>query len=130
MCFRVHQFEHAISGAFDRVSHGAGLAVCWPAYSLFIYKNPVVRPKFARLARELFYVKNSGDEEKDALSGIVKMKKFFSSLEMPVSLEEIGIYGSDIPMLALLCSRNKTRVIQDVVPIGYDEMETIFRLML
>ncbi|MBP5648637.1 MAG: iron-containing alcohol dehydrogenase [Clostridia bacterium] len=130
MCFRVHQFEHAISGVFDRVSHGAGLAVCWPAYSLFIYKNPKVLPKFVRLSRDLFYIPDSGDSEKDALEGINKMKKFFSALDMPTTLGELGIDASSIPQLAWMCSRGKTRVINDVVPIGYDEMEQIFNLMV
>ncbi len=130
MCFRVHQLEHAVSGAFDRVSHGAGLAVCWPAYSLYIYRNPAVLPKFVRLARDLLCIPDSGDDEKDALAGILKLKKFFASLDMPVSLGDLGIDESEIPGLALLCSRNRTRVLEDVVPIGCDEMESIFRLML
>lgn len=34
----VHQLEHEVSGMFDHVSHGAGLAVLWPAWAKYSYK--------------------------------------------------------------------------------------------
>ena len=34
---RCHQLEHELSGAYDRVAHGAGLAVLFPAWAKYIY---------------------------------------------------------------------------------------------
>jgi alcohol dehydrogenase YqhD (iron-dependent ADH family) len=39
----VHQIEHGLSGEFDHIAHGAGLAVLFPAWARFIYKQKAVR---------------------------------------------------------------------------------------
>ena len=33
----VHQLEHAVSGEYDNVAHGAGLAVLFPAWAKYVY---------------------------------------------------------------------------------------------
>ena len=77
MCFRCHQFEHVISAYHDSVAHGEGLAIVWPAYSKYIYKNEIALPKFLRLAYEVFNVKETNDKYLDAYNGILKIEEFF-----------------------------------------------------
>lgn len=126
---RAHAFEHIISGLYDNVTHGAGLAIVWPAYSKYVYKNPLLTPLFATLAYEVFGVKNSGDMINDAYEGILKMEGFFTQINMPLTLEEVGIDKSNLERFALELTKNKTLVIKDVVDIGYDEAYEIFNLM-
>lgn len=126
---RAHAFEHIISGFYDNVTHGAGLAIVWPAYSKYVYKNPLLTPLFAKLAYELFDLEKSSDIASDAYLGIIKMEEFFKSLDMPTRLEEVGINIEDLEKFALALSKNKTAIIKDVVDISYNEAKAIFSLM-
>ena len=129
MCFRCHQFEHVISAFHDEVSHGAGLAVVWLAYSKYIYKNEIALPKFLRLAYEVFMIPKTNDPYKDAYDGILKLEDFFKALNMPTRLNDLGIKLEELEELSLAVSWNKTRVIEDVIPLTYNEMKDIYKLM-
>lgn len=129
MCFRAHQFEHVMSALHDELAHGAGLSICWIAYSKYIYKNEIALPKYLRLAYEVFNVKPTGDKYKDAYLGIEKLEEFFKALNMPLKMSDIGIDKEELEELALKVSWNKTRTIDDVIPLTYKEMREIYELM-
>jgi len=126
---RVHQFEHVISGFYDEVAHGAGLAVAWPAYSKYVYKNEKLLPIFARLAYELFDVEKTSNLEEDAYLGIIKMEEYFKKLGMPTRMEDLNIPCSELERFTNKLSKNKTSVINDVVSLEHDDMKEIFKLM-
>lgn len=126
---RAHAFEHIISGFYDNVTHGAGLAIVWPAYSKYVYKNALLTPLFAELAYELFAVEKTNDIANDAYKGIIKMEEFFKLLDMPIRLEEVGINQNELERFSLALTKNKTTVIKDVVDIDYDCAKAIFSLM-
>lgn len=119
----VHQFEHALSGEFDSVAHGAGLAVLFPAWARYVYKYNVSR--FAQFARNVFGVVES-DEEKCALKGIDAMADYFKELDMPTKLSDFGIDKSATDKLADLCTNGRTREIKSYIPLGFDEVKEIF----
>ena len=129
MCFRVHQFEHVLSAYDDKIAHGAGLAVAWPAYAKYIYKNEYALPKFLRLAYEVFDVEETSNKEEDAYNGILKLEEFFKELGMPLKMKDLGIEKDALEHLALKVSFNKTRTIEDVIPLTYKEMKEIYELM-
>ena len=126
-CFRAHLIEHVLSGVHDNIAHGAGLAVVWIAYSKFIYKH--ILDKYLRLAYEVFAIEPSGDEEKDAYLGIVKLSSFFNALNMPQTLSDLNIDHKEVNELIDLCTLNDTRVVNDVIPLRRTEFNEIFRLM-
>ncbi len=118
----VHQLEHALSGEFDKVAHGAGLAVLFPAWAKFAYKsNP---PRFAQFARRVWDVVEA-DDEKAALMGIEKMSEYFVSIGMPAKLREFDIENCP-DRLAELCTFGKTRTVKSQIPIDYDMARAIF----
>ena len=119
----VHQLEHAISGEFDFVAHGAGLAVVFPAWARYVYKLNV--PRFAQFARAVFGVSCSNEED-CAKQGIEEMAKFFAQIGMPSSLREFGIGKESIEGLSLLCTQNGTRLIKSYIPLGTKEISEIF----
>ncbi|MBQ8427512.1 MAG: iron-containing alcohol dehydrogenase [Clostridia bacterium] len=119
----VHQLEHALSGEFDFVAHGAGLAVLFPAWAKYIYKHNVQR--FAKFARNVWGVVEE-DDEKSALLGIEKMSEFFALLNMPARLSDFNIDKEKINRLAELCTYNKTRTVKSYIPLGYEEIKQIF----
>lgn len=126
---RAHMLEHIISGFYDNVTHGAGLAIVWPAYCKYVYKNPLVTPLLARLAYELFDVEKTKNMARDAYAGIIKMEEFFKELDMPIRLEEVGINQDKLEPFSLAISKNKTIVIKDIVDIDYEAAKAIFSLM-
>ncbi len=121
----VHQLEHALSGEYDSVAHGAGLAVLFPAWAKFIYKYNVQR--FAQFARNVWGVVDD-DDNAAALKGIDAMSEFFAELKMPLKLSDFGIPKEKVERLSDLCTYGKTRTVKNYIPLGYDEIKSIFEL--
>ncbi len=119
----VHQLEHALSGEYDSVAHGAGLAVLYPAWARYIYKHNVQR--FAAFARNVWGVEEA-DDEKAAISGIQKMSEFFKDINMPDKISDFGIKDVSCERLADLCTFGKKRTIKSLVELGYQEIKEIF----
>jgi hypothetical protein len=92
-----HRLEHELSGLYD-VTHGAGLAVIFPAYMRYTLQEDVQR--YRRLAVKVFGVKDKKNKpEKIALAGINALEKFFKEIGMPTSFTEIGAKQEDIDKL-------------------------------
>ena len=95
----VHQLEHEVSGMFDEVAHGAGLAVLWPAWAKLAYPN--AKDRFKRFVYEVLEIKPTDSLDKDIINGIEKFKEFFKKIGMPTSLKELNITEEDIKKLAI-----------------------------
>ncbi len=121
----VHQLEHALSGEFDFIAHGAGLAVLFPAWARFIYKENVSR--FAQIARRVWDVTETNDE-KAALLGIEKMEEFFKEIKMPLKLSEFNIPQNSIERLAELATFGKARTVKSYVELDYEKIKEIYEL--
>lgn len=119
----VHQLEHAVSGEFDNVSHGAGLAVLFPAWANYVYKYNVSR--FAQFARNVWGI-TEPDDKTSAKEGICKMSEFFKSIGMPQKFNEFGITVNDIERLTDLCTYDNARTIKSVIDLGCTEIHDIF----
>ena len=121
----VHQLEHAVSGEYDNVAHGAGLAVLFPAWAKYVYTYNI--PRFAQFARNVWAV-NEVDDKKAAELGIESMTEFFKSIGMPSTLREFGINADAIDKLTDLCTFNNTRTVNSVIKLGSKEIKDIFKL--
>lgn len=119
----VHQLEHALSGEFDFVTHGAGLAVLFPAWARYIYKYNI--PRFAGFARKVWGVVEE-DDEKAAVMGIESMTEYFRFLKMPLKLSDFGITKDKVDRLSDLCTFGKTRKVKSYIPLGFEEIKQIF----
>ena len=121
----VHQLEHAVSGIYDSVAHGAGLAVLYPEWGKYMVKhNPARFALFARNVMDVVEV----DDVKAGILGMEKLRKFFNSLGMPSKLSEFGIEKDSIEALALACTFNKTRVVKSYIPLDFEVCKDIFEL--
>lgn len=84
-----HILEHELSAKFD-VSHGAGLAVMFPAFMKYTIDEDVQR--YRRLAVNVLHVKDDEtNPRKVAMQGIEALTKFFRGLGMPTNFTELGI---------------------------------------
>src|SRR5574344_11303 len=92
-----HHIEHQLSALYD-IAHGAGLAVFFPAWMEYVYKHNVMR--FAQFAVRVFGLDMDFDDpQTTARAGILALRKFFDSIGMPLSFDDIGAKPKDIPML-------------------------------
>lgn len=119
----VHQLEHALSGEYDNIAHGAGLAVLFPAWAKYVYKYNVSR--FAQFARRVWNVTES-DDKKAAQMGINAMAEFFKSIGMPSTLEDLGVSTDAVDRLAELCTFGRQRTVKSVIELSFDEIKDIF----
>lgn len=111
----VHQLEHELSGMFDEVAHGAGLAILWPAWAKYAYPN--AKDRFLKLSYEVLEIQPSNSVDEDILAGIHKLKSFFKSIGMPTSLREINVTEEDIQKLSINVTFEHKRVLHDVIEI-------------
>ena len=121
-----HFMEHEISAVYG-VTHGAGLAVVYPAFLTFMAHHAPEKP--AQLARRVFDV-NIEDDKEAALAGISRMKAFFHSLGLPLTFAELGIASPDIHLLVKKLHENKGEIIGGYYKLNSADTEKIYRLML
>lgn len=124
-----HQLEHELSGMFD-VAHGAGLAALWGTWARYVMSNAPER--FACLGKNVFGINPEEFEslEERAEAAIIAMENFFRSINMPVSISDMGINLTvdQIKEMALKCSFNNTRQIGTIRKLNMSDMETLLVL--
>ncbi len=119
-----HALEHVLSGRYPDVPHGAGLSVLFPAWAMYYYRYDVT--KFDRFARVVMD-SHLPDPLENAKNGILKLKAFFGSLGMPLTLKELGIEHPDIEWMVAKLTKNGTRVVDHFVkPLDQDVAREIY----
>lgn len=121
-----HFMEHELSAVYG-VTHGAGLAVIVPAWLTFMVEhNP---GKVAQFARRVWDVVET-DDRKAALQGIEKLKQFYKSIGMPITLKELGIDNPDIDLLVKKLHENKGQIIGGYYRLTPTETTQIYTLAM
>lgn len=122
-----HGLEHELSALYD-VTHGAGLAVVFPAWMTWVERE---KPeKVAQFAHRVMGVEPTGDLHADALEGIKRLKTFYKSIGMPVTLAELGVGNPDFDTLVAGFHRNKGAHPGGYVKLTPDATAAIYHLML
>ena len=89
-----HGLEHELSAAHPEITHGAGLAVMFPAWMRHVcHVNPA---RFVLLGREVFGLVPTGYDLADAMSAIDCVQEFFCSLGMPRTLDEFNMTKDEV----------------------------------
>lgn len=121
-----HAMEHEISAVYG-VTHGAGLAVVFPAWMTYMAKKQP--QKITQFARRVFDI-NEHDDATAAMEGIACLKAFFGRIGLPVTFSELGIENPDIPLLVNRLHKNKGEVIGGYLTLTKDDTIEIYRLAL
>ena len=131
-CFRVgdwssHQLSHELSGMYD-ATHGAALAVAFPAWMTYVYKHDVQR--FCRFAVEVMGVEmDFFHSEETALKGIAALRAFFKSIGMPTTLSELGVPEDKLDVLADKVKHGADGTTGQFVKLTRDDCLKIYQLM-
>lgn len=99
-----HKIEHELGGIYD-VAHGAGLTAITHSWMRYVYRERLdMFIKFAMRVWDVEY--NFDDPERTALEGINRLEEFFRKVEMPVTLNELGVKDDRFDELASKCVEN------------------------
>ncbi len=126
--FSVHKIGHALSAKYD-FTHAESLSAVWNAWAHTLYKDGVDR--FARFARKVWSV-NEQDDEKAAVLGIEWTVDFFKSLNMPITISDLGVRPTDeeIRALALDATANDQMKLSRIRPLDAKAVEEIYKAAL
>lgn len=123
-----HGIEHELSGIYD-VPHGAGLAVVFPAWMKYVYKEGV--DKFVQFAVRVWNVDmDFEDPERTALAGIDRLKAFYKSVGLPTSLKELNIPDDRLEEMADKCTAGDTQTTGNFKKLGKQDVLNILKMML
>ena len=104
----VHQLEHVLSGVYKDLAHAAGLAILFPKWARFYLEYDL--DKFDLFAKNVFH-SFKDDKYQNGLYAIECLENYFKQLNMPSTLQDVGIENVDINYLADKFSNNGTRAV-------------------
>ena len=123
----VHQLEHEVSGMYPKVAHGAGLAALWCSWARYVYKSNINR--WLQFAKNVWNLDIDFEHPEDTVRKAIGLQEdYYKSIGMPTSLRELGVREESLEKLALLCSRNKTRILAGYKKRGYEEILDIYKM--
>lgn len=93
-----HAIEHAVSAIYD-IPHAGGLAIIFPNWMKYVYKENI--PRFKRFALEVWNVDPNGKtDDQAALEGIEATRKFFDQIGAPSRLADFNIDDTHLEQMA------------------------------
>lgn len=120
-----HLLEHELSALYN-VTHGAGLAVMFPAWMTYLADfNPEM---LAQYAVRVWGIPDSEDKKAIALKGVEALKKFFSSIGLPVSFKELGAREEDIDLLVKRLHDNKGETVGFFKKLTREDSRKIYQI--
>ncbi|MEA1885224.1 MAG: iron-containing alcohol dehydrogenase [Thermotogota bacterium] len=97
-----HMIEHELSALYD-LTHGAGLAIIFPAWIKYVYK--AYPEKMLHFFHNVFDVEAVFDDPQYMIEeGLKRLKNFYRSIGMPVSLKDAGIEENKFEEMAGKCT--------------------------
>jgi len=119
-----HAIEHELSGIYD-IPHGAGLAIIFPAWMKYVYKNDLER--FSQFAFRVWGVEpDFNDTTKTALAGIEKLKNFYKEIGLPVTLKEANIPYDRLEEMAKKCTEKG--LVGNFIKLGMNDILKILEI--
>ena len=122
--FTVHKLEHILSGLYDEVAHGAGLAILFPAWAK--YTKDIFKQKWINLGNTLNVTSSSEDELID--NTILYFENLFKNINMPIRLEEVNVFEKDFDKFASCATKNNTVKVVGVKQLDKADVLNILKL--
>ena len=101
-----HITEHVLSAYYD-IAHGDGLSILAPHWMKHILNEDNI-DKFYEFAVNVWGITPDEDKAYVAAQGISSVFSFYRSLEMPLSLKDVGIIDPDFDELAAKSVKRET----------------------
>ena len=119
-----HMIEHELSAIYD-IAHGEGLAIIFPAWMKYVYKNNIER--FAQFGQRIWGVDfHPYDLEGMAREGIKRFEDFLKRIGLKTRLSEISISDDRFKEMAKKCTENGP--VGNFVKLGKEDVLNIYNL--
>ncbi|ADV43314.1 iron-containing alcohol dehydrogenase [Bacteroides helcogenes] len=127
--FGVHAMEHELSAYYD-IAHGVGLAILTPHWMRYVLKKSpeTVTARFAHYGRAVWGLEDA-DETALAQKAIQATDDFLHSLNIPMTLKEVGIGEEHFKEMAAHCVATE-QTAYSWVPLDENDVESIFKMCL
>ncbi|MBL4934640.1 iron-containing alcohol dehydrogenase [Clostridium sp. YIM B02515] len=119
----VHPMEHELSAYYD-ITHGVGLAILTPAWMEYVLSDKTV-DKFVEYGVNVWNIDSSKDKYEIAKEAINKTREFFKSLDIPMTLREVGIGEEKLEEMAKQAVRRGT--LGNFRPLEAEDVLKIFK---
>lgn len=123
-----HGLEHELSALDTGITHGAGLAVIFPAWMRYVWREHPER--FLSFAYEVFEIEpvdESDEAIEDAVTATIdELQEFFVSLGMPRTLGELGVHEEDIDKMLPGLKINRGEVFGSFKQLTLDDARAIY----
>jgi len=121
-----HDIEHELSGIYD-IYHGEGLSIVFPAWIRYCWKEDP--PRFIQFFRRVFDVDYSLDQDERVIEeGLNRLKAFYRSIGLPVSLSDVKIGEDRLREMADKCVMHTNGAIGNFKKLTADDIYNIYRL--
>ncbi|WP_448376471.1 iron-containing alcohol dehydrogenase [Fervidobacterium sp.] len=115
-----HELEHAISALNPEVAHGAGLAVVFPAWMVYV-KNKI-SDKLVSFGKNILGMNGEVSPEEV----IRNLKSWYKKIGAPITLKELGFEKSDIDKLTAIA--NKHAPFGTVIEVKEEDIKKIYEI--
>ena len=125
--FGVHAMEHELSAFYD-ITHGVGLAILEPRWMRHVL-NENTEARFAHYGKAVWGIDASLSEREIANRAIDATETWFRSLDIPMTLKEVGIGEDKFEQMAQHCVEHEG-VAYAWIPLTKEDIVAIFKASL
>ncbi len=123
-----HNIEHELSALYD-IPHGTGLAVIFPAWMKYVYREHSWR--FVQFGQRVFGIKTEGKTTDEICwEAIEDLEDFYHRIGLPASLRELGIDESNFDRMAAKATGNDGYTLGSFKKLTKNDVKEIYGLAL
>lgn len=117
-----HAIQYPV-GALTHTPHGVGVGLLLP----FVVRHnfSAIMPQLAQIAEALGRDTKGMDLRSSAIAGVEAIDEIIAAIELPPTLEELGVKESDLARIATLSLNSKRLIDNNPVPLDLDAVSSI-----
>ena len=124
----VHPLEHELSAYYD-ITHGVGLAILTPHWMEHVLEQDNLW-KFVEYGVNVWDIDRNLDDMEIAKKSIEKTSEFFKSLDIPMTLKEVGIGEEKLEIMAKALMEYAEGSVGNFKPLEYEDVLSIYKKSL
>ncbi len=124
----VHPLQHELSAYYD-ITHGVGLAILTPHWMEHVLDEDNLY-KFVEYGVNVWNIDKSLADIEIAKISISKTSEFFDSLEIPMTLEKVGINEEKLELMAKAVTDHNKGLVGNFKELKYEDVLAIFKKSL
>jgi alcohol dehydrogenase len=117
-----HAIQYPV-GALTHTPHGVGVGLLLPY--VVRHNFSAILPQLGQIAEALGRDTKGMDARAAALSGVEAIDEIIAAIELPATLEELGVKDSDLDRIAHLSLNSKRLIDNNPVPLDLEAVSTI-----